>query len=324
MCEVGVGVRERVGPEIVVIEGPTATGKTDLALEIAQLLGGADAVEIINADSMQVYRGMDIGTAKLSADERRAIPHHLFDVWPIRHHVTVAEYQGRARECVEHIRSRSRVPMLVGGSGLYVKAVIDDLAFPGTDPDVRARLEDELRVHGTIALHRRLSVLDPHAAERILTTNGRRIVRALEVIEITGEPFQARLPTDGPASTEHYRALQIGLDRQPEDLNARIEQRVHRMWERGLVDEVRGLADEGLATTRTASKALGYQQVLRMLAGEISETEAIEQTVRATRRFARRQRSWFRRDRRIQWHDATTPGLAHTILGTIERWSPNT
>ena len=318
-----VGGREGIGPEIVVIEGPTATGKTDLALDLAELLGGPNAVEIVNADSMQVYRGMDIGTAKLPIEQRRDIPHHLFDVWPIQHHVTVAEYQERARESIDGVRSRSRVPILVGGSGLYIKAVIDDLAFPGTEPAVRARLEAEVRVHGTFALHRRLAALDPGAAARILPSNGRRIVRALEVIEITGEPFRAQLPGAGPPGVEHYRAVQVGLDRPSDDLNARIGQRVHHMWRLGFVDEVRSLAATGLAATRTASKALGYQQVLRMLAGEISESEAVEQTISATRRFARKQRAWFRRDPRISWYDAATPGLAERVLGTIGQWPAN-
>ena len=320
VCVVDAGTRD-AATEVIVIAGPTATGKTDLALDIAEMLGGADAVEIVNADSMQVYRGMDIGTAKQPTDQRRGIAHHLFDVWPIEHHVTVADYQDLARECVEQIRARSRVPMLVGGSGLYIKAVIDDLDFPGTDPQVRARLEDELRVQGTFALHRRLAALDPPAAERILSTNGRRIVRALEVIEITGTPYEARLPTDEQTNTEHYRAVQIALDRS--DLGDRIAQRVHRMWEHGFVDEVRALEEGGLSATRTASKALGYQQVLRLLSGELSETDAIEQTISATRRFARKQRAWFRRDPRIKWYDAAEDDLPQRVLSTINQWPSN-
>lgn len=307
--------------QVIVIGGPTATGKTDLALDVAELLGGPEAVEIINADSMQVYRGMDIGTAKQPTDRRRGIVHHLLDVWPIEHQVTVADYQDRARECVDQIRSRSRIPMLVGGSGLYIKAVIDDLDFPGTDPEVRERLEDELRVQGTFALHRRLARLDPPAAERILSTNGRRIVRALEVIEITGTPFAARLPTDEQTNTEHYRAVQVALDRA--DLGERIAQRVHLMWEQGFVDEVRALEVCGLSTTRTASKALGYQQVLRLLSGELSEADAIEQTISATRRFARKQRAWFRRDPRLRWYDAAEQDLPRRVLGTIDQWLSN-
>ncbi|PRZ43629.1 tRNA dimethylallyltransferase [Antricoccus suffuscus] len=307
--------------EVIVIAGPTASGKTDLALDVAELLGGPEAVEIINADSMQVYRGMDIGTAKQPLGQRRGIVHHLLDMWPIGHAVTVADYQARARDCVDAIRSRSRIPMLVGGSGLYIKAVIDDLDFPGTDPEVRARLEAELREQGTFALHRRLVRLDPAAAERILSTNGRRIVRALEVIEITGAPFEAQLPADEKTNTEHYRAVQIGLDRA--DLADRIALRVCRMWEQGFVEEVRALEADGLSATRTASKALGYQQVLRLLSGELTEAEAIEQTISATRRFARKQRAWFRRDSRIHWCDAAEQALPERVLSTINQWPSN-
>lgn len=306
--------------EVIVVAGPTATGKTELALDIAEALGGAEAVEILNADSMQVYRGMDIGTAKQPVDEQRGIAHHLFDLWPIDYQVTVAEYQTRARACIDDIRARSRIPMLVGGSGLYIKAVIDDLSFPGTDRLIRVRLENDLEVHGIFALHERLRDRDPVAAERILPTNGRRIVRALEVIEITGAPFTATLPVDDEANVEHYRAVQVALDRKPDALNGRIAQRVHRMWEQGFVDEVRRLEREGLSGTRTASKALGYQQVLQMLGGQISEPEAIEQTISATRRFARKQRSWFRRDARLRWFDAAEPNACARVMRTIDSW----
>ncbi|WP_228389326.1 tRNA (adenosine(37)-N6)-dimethylallyltransferase MiaA [Cumulibacter manganitolerans] len=298
----------------IVVLGPTASGKTSLALDIAERLGGPDAAEIVNADSMQVYRGMDIGTAKVPPADRRGIAHHLFDVWPVEHAVTVAEYRELARATVAEIQARGKHALLVGGSGLYITATIDDLRFPGTDPLVRARLESELAAEGAIALHRRLRAVDPVAAERILPTNGRRIVRALEVVEITGAPFTASLPT---AAAPVLEAVQLGLDRPADELARRIETRVDLMWRDGLVDEVRGLRP-GIEQGRTASRALGYAQVLRFLRGEVSEQQARDDTVTATRRFARRQRSWFARDRRIHWLDAASGGLLDAALRTID------
>lgn len=300
--------------ELVVVVGPTASGKTSLALDLAERLGGPDRVEIVNADSMQVYHGMDIGTAKLPEDQRRGITHHLFDVWPVSHPVTVADYQQLARRTIADVRARGKRPILVGGSGLYITATIDDLRFPGTDPEVRARLEAELAEVGAIGLHRRLRELDPPAAERILATNGRRIVRALEVIELTGEPFTASLPT---SAAEVIPAVQVGIDMPTEVLSRRIEQRVDIMWRDGLIDEVAGLRPE-LDDARTASRALGYAQVLRYLRGEITEAQAREDTVTATRRFARRQRSWFARDSRISWLGSDDGDLVSQALRTIE------
>ncbi len=282
-----------VKPPLVAVVGPTAAGKSDLGVAIALAIGG----EVVNADSMQVYRGMDVGTAKLTVAERRSVPHHLLDVWDVRETVTVVEFRELARAAIADMLSRGPVPVLVGGSGLYVRAVLDELDFPGTDADVRARLEAELEQHGAQRLHARLSAADPDAAKRILPTNGRRIVRALEVIELTGRPFTASLP----APTYAQPAVQIGLSVPRPELDERIERRVDRMWALGLVDEVRRLADLGLREGRTASRALGYQQVLRFLAGEWSEEQARDETVRATKRFARRQESWFRRDSRVQW-----------------------
>lgn len=303
--------------EVVVVCGPTASGKTALALDLAERLGGPDAVEILNADSMQVYRGMDIGTAKLPIDERRGITHHLFDLWPVSHPVTVAEYQQRARDCIADVQRRGRRALLVGGSGLYIAAVLDDLRFPGTDPQVRARWEQRLAAEGVQRLHEVLRTLDPVAADRVLPSNGRRIVRALEVIELTGEPFSATLP-DAPGRGEIVPARQIGLDPEPAVLAHRIADRVEQMWADGFVAEVRRLAEEGLARTRTASRALGYAQVLRFLAGECTEEEARQDTITATRRFARRQRSWFRRDPRIGWLDPLDPQLVDSALRTID------
>ncbi|MFJ8045377.1 tRNA (adenosine(37)-N6)-dimethylallyltransferase MiaA [Kitasatospora sp. NPDC096147] len=280
-------------PRVVSVVGATAAGKSDLAVAIARTLGG----EVINTDSMQLYRGMDIGTAKLTEQERGGVPHHLLDVWEVTETASVAEYQRLARAEMDRLLAEGRTPVLVGGSGLYVRAAIDEMDFPGTDPAVRARLEAELAEAGPYALHQRLAALDPAAAEAVLTSNGRRIVRALEVIEITGRPFTASLPTN----TAVYETVQIGVQVPRPELDARIELRVDRMWEAGLLDEVRALEALGLRDGLTAPRALGYQQVLSFFSGECTEAEAMAETVRATRRFARRQESWFRRDDRIHW-----------------------
>ncbi len=294
-------------PDVVAVVGATAAGKSDLAVELALRLGG----EAVNADSMQLYRGMDIGTAKLTREEMRGVPHHLLDVWDVTETASVAEYQRLSAEAIAGIRARGRVPVLVGGSGLYVRAALDHMDFPGTDPAVRARLEGELAQAGPAALHERLRAVDPVAAEAILPSNGRRIVRALEVIEITGRPFTATLP-------EHrYRygsVVQIGLSVPRAELDERIALRVERMWEAGLVDEVRELERAGLRDGLTAGRALGYAQVLRFLSGEWTEEQAKEETIRATRRFARRQESWFRRDPRVRWIPYDAPDLADRAL----------
>jgi tRNA dimethylallyltransferase len=289
---------------VVAVVGPTATGKSDLGIALALRLGG----EVVNADSMQLYRGMDVGTAKLAAADRQGVPHHLLDVWDVSEPASAAEFQRLARAAIDGILARGRVPVLVGGSGLYVRAALDPLEFPGTDPAVRARLEGELATAGAGALHGRLSALDPAAAVGILPSNGRRIVRALEVIELTGRPFTATMPRYEAV----YDAVQVGLDRA--DLDGRIDERVDRMWRLGLVAEVRALAARGLREGRTASRALGYQQVLAALDGGCTEEEARVETQRATRRFARRQRSWFRRDPRVRWLDAADPGLLAAAL----------
>jgi tRNA dimethylallyltransferase len=291
---------------VIAVVGPTAAGKSDLAVELALRLGG----EAINADSMQLYRGMDIGTAKLTVAERRDVPHHLLDIWEVTRTASVAEYQELSRKIIDEVRGRGRVPLLVGGSGLYIRAALDDLEFPGTDPEVRARLEAELAELGPGPLHERLCAQDPPAAEAILATNGRRIVRALEVIEISGRPFTATLP-------DHrylYDAVQIGLTVPRTELDERITRRVRRMWDAGLVEEVRALEGAGLRDGLTAGRALGYAQVLRFLAGEWTEEQAIAETVRATRRFARRQESWFRRDPRVHWLPYDTPDLLDRAL----------
>jgi tRNA dimethylallyltransferase len=301
------------GPVLAVV-GPTAAGKSDLGVALAEAVGG----EVVNADSMQLYRGMDVGTAKLAPAERRGVPHHLLDVWPVTEPASVAAYQALAGAAVADVLARGRVPVLVGGSGLYVRAVLDDLRFPGTDPTLRTRLESELAVAGAPALHARLATLDPAAARSILPTNGRRIVRALEVVELTGGPFTATLP-EPAAGPPRYDAVQVGLDRPPAELDELIAARVDRMWARGLVEEVRRLLAAGLADGRTASRALGYRQVLDALAGACTMDEARAATVRATRKFARRQRSWFRRDTRVTWLDGGSPALAADALALTRR-----
>ncbi len=299
---------------VVAVVGPTAAGKSALSIALAHALGG----EVVNADSMQLYRGMDVGTAKLTPAEREGVPHHLLDIWPVTEPASVAEYQTLARAAVDDILARGRVPLLVGGSGLYVRAVLERFEFPGTDPALRERLEAELAVVGPLPLHARLSAADPGAAASILPTNGRRIVRALEVIELTGAPFTASLPSPTP----YYPSVQLGVDLDTARLDERIALRVDRMWADGLVDEVRALVGEGLPEGRTASRALGYQQVLRFLAGELTEAQAHEETIRATRRFVRRQRSWFRRDPRVHWLDAASPAFLDTALRVVAEHRP--
>jgi len=296
-------------PPVVAVVGPTATGKTALAVALAQRLGG----EVVNADSMQLYRGMDIGTAKPDLAERGGVPHHLLDLWHVREPASVAEYRLRARAEIDRLRSAGTLPLLVGGSGLYVRAVLDELDFPATDAGVRARLEDELDAVGAAVLHERLARLDPAAAETILPSNGRRIVRALEVVELTGGPFRASLPDPRP----HYPAVVIGVDREPAELDERIAVRVERMWGAGLVGEVERLAADGLREGPTASRALGYAQVLAQLDGELTPDEARERTVSTTRRFVRRQRSWFRRDAATTWFDAARPDLLDAVTAHI-------
>jgi tRNA dimethylallyltransferase len=294
---------------VIAVAGPTAAGKSSLSLALAHALGG----EVVNVDSMQLYRGMDIGTAKLSVAEREGVPHHLLDLWPVTQPASVAEYQVLARRAIDDILTRGRVPLLVGGSGLYLRAVLEDFIFPGTSSELRAALEAELAATGHGLLHERLAGLDPEAASRILPTNGRRIVRALEVIELTGQPFTATLPAPTPV----YKALTLAVDRA--DLDERVARRVDLMWEQGLVDEVRALEAQGLRDGLTASRALGYQQVLAYLAGECSEQEAHAATVQGTKRFVRRQRSWFRRDGSVVWLDGMAADLADQALALARK-----
>lgn len=279
----------------IIICGATATGKSDLAVALALEIGA----EIVNADSMQVYEGMDIGTAKLSVAERKAVPHHLLDVLTVRQDSTVAWYQEAARSVIDEIHSRGKDAIIVGGTGLYIKAIVDDLNFPDTDPVIRSRLELEAIEHGAAALFTRLEKLDPAAALAIDSANTRRIVRALEVIEITGKPFTANLPRE--ESSRYPDAFHFGLSQDRESLDARVSARVDHMWEAGLVEEVQALVVTGLREGVTAKKALGYSQILSMLDGRITSDEAREETKRVTRQYIRRQDTWFSRDARLHW-----------------------
>ena len=279
----------------IIICGATATGKSDLAVALAQEIGA----EIVNADSMQVYQGMDIGTAKLSHAERGGITHHLLDVLTVKQDSTVAWYQELARKTIDEIHGRGRDAIIVGGTGLYIKAIVDDLNFPDTDPVIRSRLELEAIEQGPAALFQRLEKLDPAAALAIDRANTRRIVRALEVIEITGQPFTANLPRE--ESSRYPAAFHFGLSQDRESLDIRVSNRVDSMWESGLIAEVETLVGQGLREGVTAQKALGYAQVLQMLDGALTSEQAQEETKRVTRQYIRRQDTWFSRDSRLHW-----------------------
>jgi tRNA dimethylallyltransferase len=288
---------------VIVICGATATGKSDLAVALASEI----SAEIINADSMQLYKGMDIGTAKIPYSERNGIEHHLLDVLEVSQDASVAWYQEQARKTISEIESRGRNAIIVGGTGLYIKAILDDLNFPDTDPTIRLALEEEAARKGLPAMHAKLSALDPAAGVAIDAKNLRRVIRALEVIEITGKPFTANLPRK--ESTRYPLALQFGLVMERETLGERIDARVEKMWQDGFVEEVRTLLDQGILEGRTAQLALGYSPIIRHLNGEISQEQAKEETKRATRQYARRQETWFARDERINWISPTQPRL---------------
>ena len=292
----------------IVICGATATGKSDLAVDLAKEIGA----EIINADSMQIYRGMDIGTAKLSVEERQGIPHHLLDVLDVNQDATVAWYQELARKAVTEIHGAGKHAIIVGGTGLYIKSILDDLNFPDTDAQVRQRLTEEAKLFGIVNLFERLAQLDPAAAAAIDIKNERRVIRALEVIEITGKPFTANLPRED--SSRYPDAIQFGLVMDRAELGARVEARIDRMWERGFVSEVDSLISLGINQATTARRALGYAQIIAMRAGEISEPVAIEDTKRATRQYVRRQETWFSRDARIQWISPSQPRLETVMI----------
>jgi tRNA dimethylallyltransferase len=294
--------------KVIAIVGPTAVGKTALSLEIAEKF----SAEIINADAMQIYKGMDIGTAKLPLSQRRGIIHHQIDVLDPIDEANVSQYQKQTREIINDLLNRKVQPMLVGGSGLYVNSVLEDLEFPGTNLEVRAKYEEILDEQGVEVLYEMLKKIDPTAAQNILPNNARKIVRALEVNEITGKAFNAKLPEPSPIFSD----VRIALDMPRDLLDKRISDRVHQMFEDGFVDEVKSL-EKNLRLGKTALRALGYSQVLSLLAGEIIEDEAITLTINATKKFARRQLSWFRRDPLIHWLDATSPDLFEESLRLI-------
>ena len=295
--------------QVVAVVGATATGKSGLALDLAERLDG----EVVNADSMQLYRGMDIGTAKLPAAERRGVPHHLLDVLDVTEESTLAAYQSAARAAIADIRGRGHMPVLAGGSGLYVRAALDELEIPPADPQVRARLEARSAAGEDDALREELRRVDPAAAEAIQDNNIRRIIRALEVVQITGRPFSATAPT----KTYVRPSVVIGLRDDWDALTGRIERRVEQMWADGLLDEVRYLESLGLRRGRTASRAIGYAQALGELDGEMTQAEAVASTQAATRRYARRQESWLRPDPRVQWLDAAAPDLLEQAVALV-------
>ncbi len=289
---------------LIIICGPTATGKSDLAMEVAEKLD----CEIINADSMQLYQDMDIGTAKLSEVGRRGIPHHLLDILKVNQDASVAAYQELARKAIEDIQARKKAAIVVGGTGLYIKSIVDEMNFPETDPSIRIKLESEADSLGTAGLYSRLKLLDPEAAVAIEPANLRRIIRALEVIEVTGKPYSANLPSD--VSLRYPDALHIGLAMERTTLAPRIEARVHRMFDQGLIGEVEKLMGEGLLEGTTAQRAIGYAQVISLIQGQLSQQEAISETIVATRQYVRRQETWFKRDQRIQWIGEGQPRLS--------------
>ncbi|MDZ7913119.1 MAG: tRNA (adenosine(37)-N6)-dimethylallyltransferase MiaA [Rhodococcus sp. (in: high G+C Gram-positive bacteria)] len=303
-----VNVPERLRPIAVV--GPTASGKSDLALALAEEFGG----EIINIDAMQLYRGLDIGTAKLTLAERRGIPHHLLDVLDVTETATVARYQTDAIAIAENLIAAGKVPVIVGGSMMYVQSLLDEWSFPATDPDVRAKWEAVLAEGGVDAVHAALVAADPVAAASILPTDGRRMVRALEVVELTGQPFAASAPQIGDP---RWGTRILGVDRDTEELDARIRLRTELMFSGGLVDEVSALVEQGLREGVTAPRAIGYAQVLAYFDGDYDLAEALERTFIGTRRYVRRQRSWFRRDTRVQWLDGGDPELVNSAFAAL-------
>lgn len=312
----------QINPPFVAIVGATGTGKSDLALDLAtKLIGQGQPAEIVNADAMQLYRGMNIGTAKVPETERRGIPHHLFDVWDVTVEASVAGYQTMARSVILDIQSRGAIPLLVGGSGLYVSAVVYEFDFPGTDKDVRATLEKRLETEGIEALQVELARKDPLAAAAIDPRNTRRVIRALEVITLTGKPFGAGL--DAEQRPWQDNLLIVGLEVPRDELVTRLDNRVNTMWEAGLVDEVKGLIPAGIESGVTASRAIGYQQVLAYLSGTLTKEESLEETQGLTRRYARRQVSWFRRNTDTVWLDSRDPEcLAKAFQLVTQRQAP--
>ena len=306
---------------LVAVVGPTGSGKSELGLQLAEYLTARQRpAQIVNCDSMQFYRGMDIGTAKLSMDERRGVKNHMIDTLDIRHESTAAEYQQQVRPLIEELQAKSITPILVGGSMLYIAAALNTFEFPERDAELRQQLEVELEALGSHAMHRRIAELDPIAASRIDPLNGRRVVRALEILLITGEPFSAALPDENES---WQPVLEIGLNSDRAHLVERLAKRVEKMWQQGLVDEAQSLISSGLREGKTSSMAIGYRQALAQLDGELSQQEAIDQTVQLTQRYARRQMSWFRRDERINWFDYQQPDLFGAVTELVAAKAPH-
>ena len=304
--------------KLIAVVGPTGAGKSDLGLSIVeQIIAAGGKAEIVNSDSMQFYRGMDIGTAKLSLAERRGVQHHLLDWLEITDESTAAEYQAVARPLIEDLQSKGITPVLVGGSMLYVAAVLNNFEFPARDADLRLQLEADLEEFGPHEMHRRLKELDPIAASRIIPQNGRRSVRAIEIVTLTGEPFAAALPEE----PENWQpVLEIGVNGPRENLVQRLESRVNRMWQQGLVQEAESLIPFGIRDGKTSSRAIGYSQALSQIDGEFTEQEAIADTVRLTQKYARRQMSWFKRDERINWLDYQDSQMNHKAAELVSSW----
>jgi len=306
---------------LVAVVGPTGSGKSELGLQLAEYLNARQRPgQIVNCDSMQFYRGMDIGTAKLSMGERRGVKHHMIDTLDIRDESTAAEYQQQVRPLIEELQANSITQILVGGSMLYIAAALNTFEFPERDAELRQQLEVELEALGSHAMHRRIAELDPIAASRIDPLNGRRVVRALEILLITGEPFSAALPDENES---WQPVLEIGLNSDRAHLVERLAKRVEKMWQQGLVDEAQSLISSGLREGKTSSMAIGYRQALAQLDGELSQREAIDQTVQLTQRYARRQMSWFRRDERINWFDYQQPDLFGAVTELVAAKAPH-
>lgn len=304
--------------KLIAVVGPTGAGKSALAISIAKhIIAKGGKAEILNCDSMQFYKGMDVGTAKLTIPEREGIEHHLFDFLEITDESTAAEYQQIARPLILDLQSRGVTPILVGGSMLYVAAVLNRFEFPARDEELRAKLEQDLIDHGPHEMHRRLKKLDPIAASRIIPENGRRSVRAIEIVTLTGEPFAAALPE---VPEDWQPVLEIGINGDRDDLRSRLETRVHKMWQQGLIEEVRGLEAKGIRDGKTSTVAIGYAQALQQIDGTMTEAGAIADTVRLTQKYARRQMSWFRRDKRIQWLDYQDAEATHKALDMVDEW----
>ena len=304
--------------KLIAVVGPTGAGKSALAIEIAKhIIAKGGRAEIINCDSMQFYKGMDVGTAKLTVAERQGVTHHLFDFLEITDESTAAEYQQIARPLILELQAKGVTPILAGGSMLYVAAVLNRFEFPARDEELRAKLEQDLVELGPHEMHRRLKDLDPVAASRIIPENGRRSVRAIEIVTLTGEPFAAALPE---VPEDWQPVLEIGINGDREDLRARLDARVHKMWRQGLIEEVKSLEAEGIRDGKTSSVAIGYAQALKQIDGEMTEAEAIADTVRLTQKYARRQMSWFRRDQRIHWLDYQDSEATAKALALVDSW----